>query len=90
MIYLILTVSVALVICHIDQVPFVASLFETVSAMATVGLTVGITTSLSVVSQCLLALLMIIGRVGSITFLLAFASNRPVPSKAAAEKIQIG
>ena len=59
--------------------------------MATVGLTVGITTQLSAFSQILLAILMIIGRVGSVTFLLAFASNRTLPiAKAPAEKIQIG
>lgn len=91
MAYLVLTLVVALVICQIDNVPFVSALFESVSAMATVGLTVGITTQLSVFSQILLAILMIIGRVGSVTFLLAFASNRTLPiAKAPAEKIQIG
>lgn len=91
MAYLVFTVTVGLIICQIDNVPFVSALFESVSAMATVGLTVGITTQLSAFSQILLAILMIIGRVGSVTFLLAFASNRTLPiAKAPAEKIQIG
>ena len=91
MAYLVFTVTVGLIICQTDNVPFVSALFESVSAMATVGLTVGITTQLSAFSQILLAILMIIGRVGSVTFLLAFASNRTLPiAKAPAEKIQIG
>ena len=49
------------------------------------------TTSLGMVSKWLLILLMFIGRVGSITFLIAFSSdkNRAV-SRLPVEKIQVG
>lgn len=91
MIYLVMTLSVSLIICQIENISYTSVLFESVSAIATVGLTLGITTQLSIISQCLLALLMLIGRVGSITFLLAFASNKTTPlAKAPTEKIQIG
>lgn len=91
MVYLSLTIFVSLIICQIENISYIEILFECVSAIATVGLTLGITTHLTVLSQCLLALLMIVGRVGSITLLLAFASSRTIPlAKAPAEKIQIG
>lgn len=91
MAYLVLTLIISLIICQLENISYITVLFECVSAIATVGLTIGITSQLGVISQCLLALLMLFGRVGSITFLLAFASNRVTPlAKAPAEKIQIG
>lgn len=91
MAYLVLTLIVSLIICQLENISYITVLFECVSAIATVGLTIGITSQLGVISQCLLASLMLFGRVGSITFLLAFASNRVTPlAKAPAEKIQIG
>lgn len=50
-----------------DGVSLSAALFECVSAFGTVGLTLGITPTLSVASQIVLAALMFIGRVGIIT-----------------------
>lgn len=89
--YLISTIFIALIICQIENVSYLSALFESVSAIATVGLTLGITQSISTFSQILLALLMIIGRVGSLTLLLAFASKKTPPlSKAPLAKIQIG
>ena len=51
--------------------PFEALLFETMSALATVGLSLGITPDLSVASKLLVTVLMIVGRVGPLT--IAFA-----------------
>jgi trk system potassium uptake protein len=50
-----------------------ASLFESVSAFATVGLTTGITGSLPYSGQAVLMLLMFVGRVGTITVASALA-----------------
>jgi trk system potassium uptake protein TrkH len=47
---------------------FLAYLFETVSAFGTVGLSMGITAALSVWDKCWLILMMIVGRVGVLTF----------------------
>jgi trk system potassium uptake protein TrkH len=47
---------------------FLAYLFETVSAFGTVGLSMGITPTLSVWGKLLIILLMMIGRVGVLTF----------------------
>lgn len=91
MTYLLLTVSVAVVISAIEEIPLLTTLFESVSAMATVGLTMGITPELGMVSKLLLAFLMLCGRVGSITMLLAFSSEKRVTnSKLPLEKIQVG
>ncbi len=91
MTYLLLTVSAAVVISAVEGLPVLTALFETVSAMATVGLTLGITSSVSMVSKLLLAFLMLCGRVGSVTMLLAFSSEKQVTnSRLPLEKVQVG
>ena len=50
-----------------DGIPFLDSLFEVTSAFCTVGVTVGITSTLSPFSLCLLMVLMFLGRVGLMT-----------------------
>jgi len=91
MTYIILSCAVAVIISSIENLPLVPVLFETVSAMATVGCTLGLTPSLSMVSKLLLICLMFCGRVGSITMLLAFSSEKKVVnSRLAEEKVQVG
>lgn len=53
-------------------VGFLDSLYETASALATVGLTAGVTGSLSVPAQYLIILFMYFGRVGVLTISLGF------------------
>ena len=55
-----------------SQLPFVDSLFESVSALGTVGLTTGITTKLHTASQILVIVFMYFGRVGVLTISLGF------------------
>ncbi len=91
MTYLLLTCSVAVIISAIENLPLIDTLFEAVSAMATVGCTVGMTPTLSMVSKLLLIFLMFCGRVGSVTMLLAFSSEKKVTnSRLAVEKVQVG
>jgi len=91
MTYLLLSCSVAVIISALENIPLLDALFESVSAMATVGLTVGITPSLGMVSKLLLAFLMLCGRVGSVTMLLAFSSEkRVINSRLPLDKIQVG
>ena len=90
MLYLSLSLSVS-IIARIENIEFLDALFESVSAIATVGLSTGITPELLPLSHFLLAFLMIFGRVGSLTMLLAFASKRKQNLSALPlEKIQIG
>ncbi|MEQ8464337.1 TrkH family potassium uptake protein [Coleofasciculus sp. E1-EBD-02] len=61
------------------QVPFIQLLFEVVSAFATVGLSTGITASLSALGKLILVATMFIGRVGIIAFMATLLGD-PHPS----------
>ena len=62
----------AIFICVTSPVSFVDAAFEAVSALATVGITAGATTSLSVPAQILMIVYMYFGRVGVLTISLGF------------------
>ena len=81
----------AVIISRVDQLPIGTCFFETVSSIGTVGLSLGITPSLSILSHLILILLMFFGRVGGLTLVYAAVniknsevSQRPV------EKIIVG
>ena len=72
MLYLGLTVFSALLISSVESLPILTTLFETASAIATVGLSTGITPLLNELSQMILIVLMYFGRVGVMTVSLGF------------------
>ena len=79
------------VISCVDQVPLMGALFETSSAIGTVGLSLGLTPQLSLFSHMLLILLMFWGRVGGLTLIFAVVSgHRFTKSKLPQEKMTIG
>ena len=81
----------AVAIRVLEGLPLSACLFETGSAVATVGLTLGLTPQLGIASQCILAAMMFIGRVGGLTLIYATVSGtRNTFSKLPQEKITIG
>lgn len=59
------------------QASFQAVLFETVSAFATVGLSLGLTPLLSVAGKSMIIILMLIGRVGPFAAAVALAVQKP-------------
>ncbi len=61
----------AVIISKIEALPLTECLYETASAICTVGLLVGITPTLETVSRIILMLLMFIGRVGGLTIMFA-------------------
>jgi trk system potassium uptake protein TrkH len=65
-------VAGAVVICATSPVSFTDSLYETVSALATVGTTTGATGKLSLVAKILIIIYMYFGRVGVLTISLGF------------------
>ncbi len=71
LLYLILPLVGACVISFADGFPVGTCLFETVSALGTVGLSLGITSALSLPSHIILMLLMFFGRVGGLTLMYA-------------------
>lgn len=78
-------------ICTIEKLPLVASLFETASAIGTVGLTLGLTPKLSLASQIILIVLMYLGRVGGLTLIYATLSGKKqINAKMPLDKITVG
>jgi len=74
-----------------EGVPLVDAMFETASAIATVGLTTGITPGLSSPSKAILICFMYLGRVGGMTLAYAASSVNVIPlSKQATEKVNVG
>ena len=67
-----LALSASLVLSATNGLPMIDCLFETISAIATVGLSTGITPLLNEISQILLIILMYFGRVGVMTVSLGF------------------
>ena len=64
-------------ICAIEpEGQFKEILFETVSAIGTVGLSVSLTPSLTIASKIILIVLMYTGRVGILTLALALGKKR--------------
>lgn len=90
-IYIVLFLSGGFVISEIEGLPLGACLFETASAIGTVGLSLGITPELGMVSRVILIMLMILGRVGGLTFVFATISGRGMGySRYPQEKITVG
>ena len=78
-------------ISGIEKLPLVTCLFETASAVGTVGLTLGITPTLTVGSKLILILLMYLGRVGALTLVFAaFTSRKKIPARLPEEKLTVG
>ena len=76
-----LTFTGAIVICATSPVEFTDGLFETVSAIGTVGLTAGATTQLTTFSKFMIMLFMYFGRVGLLTISFGFLRNKPSGEK---------
>ncbi len=76
-----LFLAASIAIAVLDDVPYLAAAYETASAMATVGVTTGITPSLGTASHIILIILMYLGRVGFVSFSLAFLAQNPAKSK---------
>ncbi len=69
---LVMGVFGAIYISEACSVSFTDALFETVSALGTVGLTAGVTTKLTVLCQIMIIIFMYFGRVGILTISLGF------------------
>ena len=80
-----------MIISRIEHLPLLSCLFESASALGTVGLSLGITGSLSQISRIILIFLMFLGRVGGLTLIYAAQSGRKAShSTLPLEKITVG
>ena len=66
----------SMVIAMVEKTPYLWAAYEVASALGTVGLTTGITSTLSRLSQCLLIGMMYIGRVGVLSISLGFLTRK--------------
>ena len=66
-------------ICAMEPLTMKQALYEVVSALGTVGLSLGITPTLCAASRIILMLLMFAGRIGGLSFILFLAEKRSHP-----------
>ena len=71
----------AAVVCATSPVGFADGLYETVSALGTVGLTAGATPRLSLIARFMIMVFMYFGRVGLLTISFGFLRNKPSGEK---------
>lgn len=91
MMYLVLFIGGGLLISIAEDMPLGSCLFETASAIGTVGLTLGVTPSLGTISRVILMVLMFFGRVGGLTLIYAaFSETSRNFSKLPQENITVG
>ena len=91
MMYLLFCFGSGIAISRIEAMPLLSCLFEAASAIGTVGLTMGITGSLSLASRLILIILMFLGRVGGLTLIYAAQSvKKGSQSSLPLEKITVG
>lgn len=75
-IYVLMVIVSTSLICALDNIPLSAALYETSSAIGTVGITVGITSSLSTASHLILTLMMFTGRIGGLSLVSILERHR--------------
>ena len=87
----VLLISVLGIFAVMPEAPFVDVLYELTSAVGTVGLTLGITPKLHILSQIILIILMYLGRVGGLTLIYAvFSDKNKRKAKLPLDKIIVG
>ena len=90
MMYVFLFLLSGMIISCVEKIEILPCLFETASAIGTVGLSMGITPALSVPSKIILMFLMYFGRVGGLTIIFAAVTFNPVYGKYPVEEISVG
>lgn len=89
--YIVLFLSGGMIISYREGIPLIQTLFETGSAIGTVGLSLGITPELGDLSHLILIGLMFFGRVGGLTLIFAALSENKINnSMLPLEKITVG
>lgn len=89
--YFTLCIGCAMAISYLEGLPILTCIYETASAIGTVGLSLGITPGLGSVSKIILICLMYLGRVGGLTLIYAAISGgRKQMGKLPLDKITVG
>jgi len=91
LLYISLFLLGGMIISRAESLPLMTCLFESASAVGTVGLTLGITPGLGLVSKLVLIALMFFGRVGGLTLIFAtLPATKNTLSRLPLEKITVG
>lgn len=91
LLYITLFLSGGMIISRVENLPLMTCLFESASAVGTVGLTLGITPGLGTISRLVLISLMFFGRVGGLTLIFAtLPATKNTLSRLPLEKITVG
>jgi len=89
--YVAVVLGMTLILTMIEPYSMKESLFETISAITTVGLSLGITPAHGLFAQLVVTLLMFIGRIGFLTLIIALSGKyQEPPIERVTEKILIG
>ena len=90
-IYTSVFIMATFILCAVEPFTLKEALFESVSALGSVGLSIGIISSLGITGKIVIIILMFAGRVGWVTLLIALAKKRiDPPAERPIEKILIG
>ena len=90
MLYLTIMFITTFIVCSIENCSFMEAIFECGSAIGTVGSSLSLTPTLSNISRCIIIFLMLFGRVGGLTFILAIVPNIQSKQNYLAEEIIVG
>ncbi len=86
-----LAMTASILLCAFQNFNGIDALLEVFSAIGTVGMSAGLTTKLQIPAQCIIILLMYLGRVGSLSFAMSFTDKKKITHiMQPAEKINIG
>lgn len=87
---LLLLLFSATVLCALQGFSITDAVFETTSAISTVGMTTGITRDLNLLSKLVIIFLMYCGRVGSISFAVSLFERKKPPVSYPEETVTVG
>ncbi len=73
---LLLSIVATFIICTIQHIDLTAIIFDVISAVSTVGMSTGITSTLNIGGRVILIILMYLGRVGSLSFAMSFTDKK--------------
>lgn len=91
LLYITLFLVGGMAISKLENIPLMACLYESASAVGTVGLSLGITSELRIFSKLILIAQMYIGRVGGLTLIFAtLPATKNTLSRLPLEKISVG
>ena len=90
-VYLGLFITASAVICGVEKLPLLTCMFESASALGTVGLSLGVTAKLGALSRCILICLMYVGRVGGLTLIFAAVpAGAQIAARFPEERVSVG